>query len=586
MRLSDFNRLAIQPSKQLSSSRNNIRVKNDINSSIVHYNSITNQNITERSKNHFDNSIFVTNDDYLENRSSIENDSLPVNSKRSIPINKNINEKGILRSSRFRLKRLIEASASPATISQRNRMTNRSSSTTAILIQKNFNKRSFRETNNKSIYSRDSNTSKKTISPYKSTRNILKGSNYTLANTTRTNGNAGGMVNNDFTLEGNFSSTGGIPKNHPEESIVNTNLMSGSRRRSRLKQSYSILDFKIPKSRDLSGNISQLKEENKKFLPKNNFSKTRRNLGNLPFNSSNCNWDMNLGNSSGKKRQELMIFDEVEIKANEKFNKKIEFLNKEIRLLKNKVKIVDKEIKEIYDSGFEKSLKVEKILKTSSKKNVENIIKTEQKFTKENSMIDFVDITPNKLQGKRRKELSLTNIKMFKDRKSRRDSELKTNLKNQKTKSLTNISFTAQKLKFDLKAVSFQIEKISRKHKILLKENQNNKIELEKKYKKFYQNQKTSNMNLIGCEEDLKKNVELKTILRKFQKKMGNILKRKVKEIEETCKTQLEMEVKLLEMRYNGSMDLIKRDIEEYVNDLVQKNHELKRYKLTRFQFK
>lgn len=622
LRRSDLSRLAVHPSKQLTSSkrviiiqnplkevykktiqkikssRNNRRsglskdlrsdlsqgklqlIKRDKSTVLSRTGSALNFGSVER-RRLFDKGYLRIEDQ--NERTTIDNDSR-FNTKRSLVTSNFVldsQSKAELRSSRCRLRRLVEVSTSPAPVSRGKRLPKsaRPNSNT-ILVQKKFMNMSPKVSGKKGGKS-NSACSKKSTRSYKNLLQFdyqLKSSNFTVLNTTRTNPTTIIKKRPNFSVleseqapEDNFPSVMTAEKGK-NESILMKNLMGESRRKRHMKSTSSILDFRMSKSRDRSGNINYLQEEKKKFFPLN-----KSNIRSTSKFTSKADCKCELIDAKSRNSSQKLVMD---IKANAKFAERISDLNKEIINLKREVRRVDKQIKGVHNSGYNKVLQVEKILKTSARSI--NIREDLPNSTRDISVARGLDLTPQMKRKKR--ELSLTNFKHLQKSKSRREHNLKT-LRNKKTKSLTNISFTAQKLKFDLKAISFQIEKISKKHEQLLVENDKNKQELSSRYKKMYQNQRNSNIDLLGCEKQLKKNNKLKKTLKRFEKKMGKMLKRKVREIEETCRKQLEMEVKLLEMRYVGTVNLIKKDIGDYITGLVERNQELRRSKLGRFQF-
>lgn len=109
---------------------------------------------------------------------------------------------------------------------------------------------------------------------------------------------------------------------------------------------------------------------------------------------------------------------------------------------------------------------------------------------------------------------------------------------------------------------------------LLMKENLANKSQLKKAYDEMKRKKKKSNMD--GCQKELKKNKELKKILRNLKTGFEKKLRLRSQKMEGISAGQLANEVGMLEMRYSNDKQAIVNDMKEYLNFLKARNSELK----------
>ena len=98
--------------------------------------------------------------------------------------------------------------------------------------------------------------------------------------------------------------------------------------------------------------------------------------------------------------------------------------------------------------------------------------------------------------------------------------------------------------------------------------------------KGYYRNSSGKKIQAEKDQELLSRNKALKRTYKNFMSRMDEMVDKRAQNIIEISKKQLEIEVKLVEMRYGNDEFLVKKDLKEFVEQLENKNIELKAYNM------
>ena len=138
-------------------------------------------------------------------------------------------------------------------------------------------------------------------------------------------------------------------------------------------------------------------------------------------------------------------------------------------------------------------------------------------------------------------------------------------------------SMSLPQLADEIRSNKEELEFMNIQYNLLVKENNENKGQLKKHYDNMRRRaDKRRGGSLEGCHKELAKNRELKKTLEQINYGFEVKVKERCKKIEGISKGQLDHEVGMLQMRYEGNSDTIKKDIEEYIQFLMKRNNELK----------
>lgn len=128
------------------------------------------------------------------------------------------------------------------------------------------------------------------------------------------------------------------------------------------------------------------------------------------------------------------------------------------------------------------------------------------------------------------------------------------------------------------------ISNLNNQTEILLEEKSHLKKQLSKFYAILIKNERQKPRKLQRCEEELEKNTELRKELSTLQRDFENKLKKRSANLKIRTEEQMKIEVKNLSIRYTNNQELIRKDMEDYITNLKNRNRELKAGKNTFFR--
>ena len=134
-----------------------------------------------------------------------------------------------------------------------------------------------------------------------------------------------------------------------------------------------------------------------------------------------------------------------------------------------------------------------------------------------------------------------------------------------------------EKVASEIRANAEDLKFMNIQYDLLVKENRQNKEQLSKAYHKQHQQATAENSDeMKSMRRDVRRNKELKRMLRNLREGFEAKLRERSSKIEGISKGQLDHEVRMLEMRYGNDEKAIKMDIMGYMRTLKERNMELK----------